>query len=94
MNQPHALFAKTTRPSISGVLPRERLFNVLDEARQNPVVWIMGPPGSGKTTLAANYVETREIPSLWYQFDETDVDVASFFYHLECAARALSLIHI
>ncbi len=88
MNQPHALLAKTTRPSISGVLPRERLFNVLDEARQNPVVWIMGPPGSGKTTLAASYVETRETPSLWYQFDETDVDVASFFYHLECAARA------
>ncbi len=88
MNQPRVLFAKTTRPSFTGVLPRERLFKLLDRARQNPVIWIAGPPGSGKTTLAASYIENRELTSLWYQFDETDVDVASFFFHLEAAVNA------
>jgi len=87
MNQPRALFAKTTRPSFSGVLPRERLFDLLDKARQNPVIWITGPPGAGKTTLAASYIDTRKLSSLWYQLDETDVDVASFFFHLEAAAK-------
>ena len=88
MSEPRVLLAKTTSPSCSGVLPRERLFTMLDQARQNPIVWITGPPGSGKTMLAASYLEERKLASLWYQIDETDVDVASFFYHLEAAAIA------
>lgn len=37
--------AKTTRPSFSGVLPRKRLFGLLDEARRGPAIRITGPRG-------------------------------------------------
>ena len=41
---------KTTRPVLAGILPRARLFELFDAGRQSPVLWVSGPPGSGKTT--------------------------------------------
>jgi ATP/maltotriose-dependent transcriptional regulator MalT/DNA-binding SARP family transcriptional activator len=78
--------AKTTRPSLTGVIPRDRLFRRLDAALGSSAVWVTGPPGCGKTTLATSYLEHCKTASLWYQFDEGDADVASFFYYLGLTA--------
>jgi ATP/maltotriose-dependent transcriptional regulator MalT/DNA-binding SARP family transcriptional activator len=82
-------FAKTTRPTVGTAVPRERLFARLDGAPGRTVAWISGPPGSGKTTLAASYVEARRLRSLWYQIDADDADIGTFFHYLGHAARKL-----
>ncbi|HWM44540.1 MAG TPA: hypothetical protein VNP36_19030 [Burkholderiales bacterium] len=82
---------KTTRPNVAGVLPRKRLFALL--GKDKPVVWVAGPPGCGKTTLAASWLDHAGVASLWYQLDEGDADVATFFYYLSLAAAGLEGEH-
>ncbi|WP_242335738.1 MULTISPECIES: P-loop NTPase family protein [Anaeromyxobacter] len=80
-----ASLAKISRPRLPAVVPRARLFARLDEARA--ATWIAGPPGAGKTTLAASYVTARALRCLWYQLDPGDADPATFFYYLVQASR-------
>ena len=77
--------AKITRPSPEGIFPRERLFHLLDRSCLNPVTFVSGPPGSGKTSLVTSYLKDRKLPCLWYQVDEGDHDPATFFFHMRQA---------
>ena len=79
--------SKITKPKISRVYLRQRLFRLLDHAREKPVVWINGPAGSGKTTLISSYLDSRKLPCIWYQLDERDSDIATFFYYMGLAGK-------
>jgi LuxR family maltose regulon positive regulatory protein len=82
--------SKITRPILTGVFQRKRLFSLIDHLRKQPVVWVSGPPGCGKTTLVSTYLEARKTPCLWYQVDEGDADPATFFYYMGLAAKKAS----
>ena len=78
---------KITRPSLSGVVQRKRLFSLLDAKMEWPVIWISSPAGSGKTKLIASYLDAHRLPCIWYQCDEGDGDPGTFFYYMALAAR-------
>lgn len=82
-----APIAKIARPKLSGIVKRDRLFHLLDQTSLKPVIWIDAQAGSGKTTLIASWLESRQLSSIWYQIDEGDTDIASFFYYLGMAAK-------
>ncbi|MCX5915476.1 MAG: BTAD domain-containing putative transcriptional regulator [Deltaproteobacteria bacterium] len=78
---------KVSRPILTGIYPRKRLFALLDRMRERPVIWVSGPPGCGKTTLVSSYLEARKLPCLWYQLEAGDADPATFFYYLGQAVQ-------
>lgn len=82
--------AKITRPDFAAITDRTRLFDLLDGCLENPVTWVSGPPGSGKTALVSSYIDSRSIPSTWYQLDQGEADPATLFFYLDHAARFYS----
>ena len=81
--------AKLSRPRLYGAVRRGRLYTSLDQGRLCPLVWICGPPGAGKTTLTASYLDARALTGIWFQLDQADADPATFFYFLRVAADLL-----
>lgn len=78
---------KLSPPRLGRVIDRERLFADLERFAAAPGMWIAGPPGIGKTTLVASYLEARALPCLWLQLDAGDIDPATFVHFLRAAAQ-------
>jgi LuxR family maltose regulon positive regulatory protein len=80
-----AVPAKISRPKPQRVLLRTRAFRAIDAARKLPLVWVVAPPGSGKTTLISHYLEKRRRKHVWYQVDADDADLGALFKNLTLA---------
>jgi ATP/maltotriose-dependent transcriptional regulator MalT/DNA-binding SARP family transcriptional activator len=74
-------------PVSANVLSRARLFEQLDKACRQSLVWIGAAAGAGKSTLAASYLQACGRPTLWYRLDEGDDDPATLYRYLEKALR-------
>lgn len=82
--------AKLTAPTLPLVLERPRLYRRLDQAKRKSIVWLSGPPGAGKTTLIAAYLRARRLRPFWYNIDERDGDLATFFHYLSLATQSVA----
>ncbi len=85
------LSAKTRVPRPGDrISRRKRLAEDLDRLLARGHAWIYGPPGIGKTVLAAEYANQSTLPVAWYELDELDTEPVSFF---SCFPKAfLSLL--
>jgi LuxR family transcriptional regulator, maltose regulon positive regulatory protein len=63
---------------------RPRLRDLLTRAVRNPMTVVTGPPGSGKTQLAASWVASGAAPGpvVWMTLEDDDNDPAVFWPHL------------
>jgi len=74
--------AKIARPKIPLAYNRQVIFEKLRTNSENPIVWVEGSAGSGKSLLVNSFLESENIPCVWYQIDESDADIATFFHYL------------
>jgi ATP/maltotriose-dependent transcriptional regulator MalT/DNA-binding SARP family transcriptional activator len=82
--------AKIKPPRLPAYCLRPRLNQWLDEAFETrSVIWIAGPPGSGRTTLISGYLADRDLSGIWYQIDSFDNDPATFFYYFTLAVEGV-----
>jgi DNA-binding SARP family transcriptional activator len=77
-----ALPAKAAAPRLANVVPRARVFRILDQALSRGAAWVVGPAGAGKTTAVASHLAARRRPAVWYDVDANDTDVANVFLYL------------
>ncbi|WP_422016331.1 AAA family ATPase [Roseateles sp.] len=69
---------KLVPPRTEGQVLRHRQVGALDERLQrHELVWLLGLPGAGKTSVAAQWLARAEgRRSVWYRLDEDDADIA------------------
>lgn len=74
--------SKITPPGFPHVLDRPRLVKRLQENQDRKLTLILGQGAQGKSTLAASYVQTTEIPSGWINLAYHDSEAVNLFYLL------------
>lgn len=80
----HLLEDKILTPEIVGVIERPRLSGLLERsARTHPATLITGRTGSGKTALAAGFVQGRN--AAWLRIEPSENDWCTFARYLEAA---------
>ncbi len=79
--------AKITVPRAYGLIPRKRFASRLALKGPRQILWVVGPPGAGKTSLAIDHLQRTQAPRVWFQLDERDADPATCFTYLGEALR-------
>ncbi|UCG30470.1 MAG: tetratricopeptide repeat protein [candidate division WOR-3 bacterium] len=79
---------KLEPPRVKGtILRRERLLSLLRDNLDKKLILLCADAGYGKTTLLAQFCEEQSIPFVYYDLDESDSNMATFFSYLVAGVR-------
>ncbi|KPK63638.1 hypothetical protein AMJ83_06365 [candidate division WOR_3 bacterium SM23_42] len=82
------LQTKLEPPGVKGTfLRRERLLNLFRENLDKKLILLCADAGYGKTTLLAQLCEDISVPFVYYDLDDTDSNMATFFSYLVAGVR-------
>ena len=70
-------------------LRRPRLLRLLDEAAASPIISVVAPAGSGKTSLLVDWCSATTTPTAWLSLDETDRDEGQLWIAVAAALGEL-----
>ena len=70
-------------PRVDDHFRRSDLMRALASSHaRHPLTWVMGLPGSGKTSLVSRWAQESGTPCIWYHLEDSDNDVAGLFHAL------------
>lgn len=75
----------------ANLIPRPRLFRMLDQGLTLPLTLVSAPPGFGKTSLVTSWLDQCALPVAWYSLDEHDNDLARFLTYLVAALEMIQM---
>lgn len=82
------LETKLTPPRVRDTfLRRERLLDLLRDNREKKLLLLCADAGYGKTTLLAQFCAELTVPFVYYDLDDTDSNMATFFSYLVAGLR-------
>ena len=71
----------------SNLVSRDRLILELDRGVKNKLTLLSAPPGFGKTTLLAQWINETKLKCAWLSLDERDNDLLRFWRYTICAIQ-------
>lgn len=84
----HLLLTKLNPPRLrSDIVPRPQIIERLERDARRPLTLISAPAGYGKSTIAAQWLESSALPAVWLSLDEGDNDVRTFLTYFVAAVR-------
>lgn len=69
-------------PLKENLVHRSELFNKLEKGLNRKLILISAPAGFGKTTLLRDWIEQKDVRSLWISLDKSDKDSVEFLSYL------------
>jgi LuxR family maltose regulon positive regulatory protein len=82
------LQTKLEPPRVKGkTLRRERLLDLLKDNMDKKLILLCADAGYGKTTLLAQFCDDLSIPFVYYDLDDTDNNMATFFSYIVTGFR-------
>lgn len=84
---------KYTKPGISNnLVPRQRIVDKLDQALTHKLTFVSAPAGYGKSTAVLEWLENRNLPSVWLSLDESENDPVRFWRYIMAAIETSGFV--